>query len=102
MLWPGWMTYLCSNEEVGPHLLLRRITTLALLRPGGGYRGEDYGVGPALAGAAAAAAYLGGGLWALREPRRAIWAWPVSAAVAMVAWIAVFALVEGPPELCST
>jgi hypothetical protein len=102
MLWPGWMTYVCTNETTGPHLLFRRLTTLALLRPDGGYRGQAYGAGPAVAGVAAIAVYAAGGLWAFRDRRRTVWAWPAAGLAALVVWTAVLILIEGAPDHCTT
>jgi hypothetical protein len=101
--WPGWMPYLCTNEGTGPHLLFRRLTTVALLRRDGGLWGHDYGPGPAIAGVAALAAYFGGGFLALRNPRRALWAVPAAGLLAIMVWVALFTIIEGRPvQHCST
>ena len=55
-----------------------------------------------MAGIAAIAVYAAGGLWAFRDRRRILWAWPAAAVAAVVVWTALVVLIEGAPNHCTT
>lgn len=89
-----------SGSGTGPHLAFRRLTTLVLLRPEGGYAPHKYGNAIIAGNVVGVLSYLTASVWAFRMQTGHAIVWLAAIPAAMALWAVVMILGEGMPATC--